>query len=476
MTYHLLQLLLTYSALIVAAFPAASKTPILKPDQLVILSVTDVKGKTSPCGCHTPKGGLSRQASYIDSIRADYGQVVWVDNGGFFPEQNDRQDLVAFLMDGMKLVGVDAVGVGERDLRYGAAFLEVQAKRAKLPLVCANLVRKANRKPFVAPYVIEKTGTLKVGLFGLIGPKANLGPARDSLLVLDPAETATRTAQALRKAGADVVILLSQLGKVESEDLVAAVEGIDAVVVGHDTPILQKGRMIKNTVACYGGEQGQYMCQTVLTLDARRRAVNGQADAVMLSPEVGEKPEIQKLVKAFEDDYNDRFRKAEAERQVHAQPQPKVDDSHRYLGDEVCGRCHAAEAQQWKTTAHSLALQTLVDVQKESTPECIPCHVVGYQKSGGFVSAAATPHLGNVQCENCHGMGTDHDGGGKTTPRVTEQTCVQCHNPERDPEFDFAKKLPMIVHGNTSGESIKTMQARKASGRSTMMKGHGGGH
>ena len=29
---------------------ASSKGPILKPDQLIILSTTDVKGKTSPCG------------------------------------------------------------------------------------------------------------------------------------------------------------------------------------------------------------------------------------------------------------------------------------------------------------------------------------------------------------------------------------------------------------------------------------------
>ena len=29
---------------------ATSKAPILQPDKLIILSTTDVKGKTSPCG------------------------------------------------------------------------------------------------------------------------------------------------------------------------------------------------------------------------------------------------------------------------------------------------------------------------------------------------------------------------------------------------------------------------------------------
>lgn len=33
-----------------AAASTAKKTGILEPDKLVILSTTDVKGKTSPCG------------------------------------------------------------------------------------------------------------------------------------------------------------------------------------------------------------------------------------------------------------------------------------------------------------------------------------------------------------------------------------------------------------------------------------------
>ena len=37
-------------AWIVLAGAAATRTPILEPDKLVILSTTDVKGKASPCG------------------------------------------------------------------------------------------------------------------------------------------------------------------------------------------------------------------------------------------------------------------------------------------------------------------------------------------------------------------------------------------------------------------------------------------
>ena len=110
----------------------------------------------------------------------------------------------------------------------------------------------------------------------------------------------------MRKKGATVVVLLSQLGKVESEDLAAAVPGIDAVICGRNVPMIQKGRMVKNTVTSYGGEQGQYISRTLLTLDARGRVATGDNETFMLGPEIGEKPEIAKLVKDFEDAFNEK--------------------------------------------------------------------------------------------------------------------------------------------------------------------------
>ncbi len=148
-------------------------------------------------------------------------------------------------MDVMHRLNTDAVGVGERDLRYGASFLRAQVKLNRLPVVCANLIEKHSREPLFNPYLVKKIGGLEVGFFGLIGEKVNLGPSRDSLLVEEPTAVATRTIAEMRKKGVDVVVLLGQLGKAENEDLVSTVDGVDAVVVGRDTPITPKGRMIK---------------------------------------------------------------------------------------------------------------------------------------------------------------------------------------------------------------------------------------
>lgn len=388
----------------------------------------------------------------MDSVKAQYGQVLLVDAGGFFPEQNDAiyQNPAWFMLQAMKLLGTDAVSISDKELRFGKSFLVANVKSSGLQVVSANIWDKQTKKTLMPPYVIKKVGTVKVGIFGLTTDKADMGPARDSITVEEPTAAAKRTVTALRKQGATVIVLLSQLGKVESEDLVTAVDGIDVVVVGRNVPLLQKGRMIKNTVACYGGEQGQYIGRTIVTLDAARKMATGENDTFMLGAEVGEKPEILSLVKSFEDAFNEKLRqeekkKAAAQSAAPTSGQAEASVDH-YMGAEVCGRCHQAELAQYKTTSHARAWETLVDLKKDARPDCIPCHVVGFKQPGGFQTGDDGARLGDVQCENCHGMGTQHESFPAQSRRITESTCVTCHDPSNSPTFSFAVYQPHILH------------------------------
>lgn len=355
-------------------------------------------------------------------------------------------------MDGMVLLGTDAAGMSEKELKYGRGWLLAQLKRSKLPMVCANVWDKSTKKTLVPASRIVKKGGVTVGIFALNSDKVDLGPARDSLTVEDPVAAAKRTVAELKKQGATVIVLLSQLGKVESEDIVTGVDGIDVVIAGRNVPMLQKGRMIKNTVAVYGGEQGQHMGRTIVTLDAAKKMQTGENDVFVMGPDVGEKPEILQLVKSFNDAFNDKMRKLEKERALSAKQQTggegqvQKQSVDHFVGSEVCQRCHQPEYAQWQTTGHARAWQTLVDIKKESTPECVKCHVVGYKQEGGFQTADDAPKLGNVQCENCHGMGTAHEAMPSQHQKVTEATCVGCHTSTNSPSFNFAVYQPHILH------------------------------
>ena len=430
------------------------------PDTLVVLSTTDLKGKTSPCGCHIPKGGIARIAAFLDSARAVRRATLYLDAGGFFPEQDGRTDLAEFMTRSLAQLGVGAIGVGPRDLRHGIAFLKDLVQRTGAPVTCANLADKRTRLPIFTSGRLLDVGGVKVGVFAIYSDRLDLGPAADSLVVLDPENAAQSQVTALRTKGAQVVILLAQMGRAGGEDLVSTVPGIDAVVLGHDIPVYEMGRRIGGTMASYAGEQGQHLGVIKVALSPAGKVLDEYCSVAALGPDVREQPAMFRAVKTFEDAYNERMRVEERSANVNDDDDP-VD---HFVGEQVCARCHAAEAQQWRTTAHSLAWETLQRVKKDATPECIPCHVVGFRQAGGFETDLRTPHLVNVQCENCHGMGTEHASDWLTQHKVNEGTCRTCHNQERDPEFDFAAKFPLIVHGNTSGESIRIVKARRGSG------------
>ena len=427
------------------------------PAKLIVIGTTDLKGRTSPCGCHTPKGGFARSASVLDSLRAAGAAFLYVDAGGGFPDQDGRSDLAEFMYRSLSALEPAAVGVGPRDLRHGAQFLQQLARDTKLPVICANLVDRASGKRlFPASRVVTVQG-VKVGLFALIGERWDLGAARDSVAVTDPENAAHEVVLALRAQGAQVIVLLSQLGKVGGEDLASAVPGIDAVILGHDVPIFERGRRVGDAMLSYSGELGQHLGVIHIALDASGHANGGDVEVRSLGPDVREQPATLARVKGFEDAFNERMRQEMlVMRGGDDQDSDPVD---HFVGVAVCARCHEPEAAQWRTTAHSLAWDTLVREKKDATPECITCHVVGFGQPGGFRTAGLTPGLMNVQCENCHGVGTQHRDG--WLQELSPLTCQNCHRDEHDPEFNYERKLALVTHSNLSGESIRVVKARR---------------
>lgn len=109
-----------------------------------------------------------------------------------------------------------------------------------------------------------------------------------------------------------------------------------------------------------------------------------------------------------------------------------------------CGFCHPGVHDEWLTTNHATALETLEAIGQGSNATCLECHTVGFGQSGGFVDRATTDALAGVQCENCHGPGAQHvsdimdpalrppAGIAMLDPNI----CGKCHNDFHHPTFD----------------------------------------
>jgi hypothetical protein len=343
----------------------------------------------------------------------------------------------------MELMGYDAIGVGERELAFGLARFQGMAAKSKVPIIASNLLDKKTGKPAFKSSVIVKKGGIKVGVFALVGPKLTLpGRTADSLVIDDPIETAQAMVAQLRKQ-ADVVVLLAHLGRVEGEDLAAQVPGIDVVVLAHHPGFVAEGRRVNDAITVASGEQGQNMGLTLVTVDGKK-VTDLKSETRILMPEVGERADIARITKEFEDKINEEQKKLQQTTKVQElMPKPGQD---QYLGTENCIGCHAEQAQQWQSTQHAHAFATLERVQKDATPECVQCHVVGFGRPSGFQNAQASAKLKNGGCEVCHGFGSRHDMFAKNGGTVAEAVCITCHTPANDPGWNYAAKLPRVKH------------------------------
>jgi len=357
-----------------------------------------------------------------------------VDAGDYFGVGGEQDSLKsAYMVHAMDVLGYDVVTLGEREFNFGQAFLLDCFKKTKMDVVSANIVYADTKKPFVKPYVIRKVCSARVAFTGLIGKEMRIRqlPSERGIEILDPFETA------------DVVVVLSHLGLTDAQKLALEVPGIDVMVFGHQAGLFRTIVKTQEVVTLRGGERGQYVPTLHMVVqDGKISSFDG--DVVVLDDKVPADDAMNHAVDEFSDKLNQRFNEANKTTAEEAQKRTLAQVSgDRYLGEATCRRCHEMEYQMYTSQKHAHAFQTLIDNQRDSTPECLPCHVVGMGQLGGFVSRQGTPELVNVQCENCHGVGTRHPEHGAI---VGPDVCITCHTASQSPNFQYDEMVAKIVH------------------------------
>ena len=124
-------------------------------------------------------------------------------------------------------------------------------------------------------------------------------------------------------------------------------------------------------------------------------------------------------------------------------PETCAEPSATYVGWKNCETCHPEIAGSWQNTRHAKAIESLKKSKQETLPACVKCHVTGYEKDGGFIDNELTPEMAGVQCEVCHGPGSDHveiweevypkktltpeQQGRAQLPIPNVDNCLKCH-------------------------------------------------
>lgn len=205
----------------------------------------------------------------------------------------------AFLLSQLGAMGYSALVVGERELVLGSQELLRRAAAAKLPLLAANLVDAQGKRPFPGR-TMATAGGRKVGIFAVVDGGEY---ERHGLRCLSAAGAAQAEVDALRKAGAQVVVGLLHMNYDAALRVAGDLKGVDYVVQAHDgRPVLVQ--QVGATLMAGAGQRGQVVGRAVLDLRGAGPLflVEDKADAqrAMLEQEGGLK-RLQERMKAASD-------------------------------------------------------------------------------------------------------------------------------------------------------------------------------
>ncbi len=314
----------------------------------------------------------------------------------------------------------------------------------------ANVYDAATGKPLVQPYMIVERGGVKFGITGAMAADLDIrlekGVESSGVTVGDATEALRTLIPEIRKK-ADFVLVLSHMGLDQSKALVAAVPGIDFLVVGNQANYAAKLFDVGTTVFLQPGYKGQYVSVCRLRFDA---------SGVYLGPRGRDHRDGRQGARGRLD--GPPHEGAQGRRGAHRQgeggragPDPRVPEARAEYREAClgvqgsCRRCHQSQFDQWQTTAHAKAFATLETAQQSTNPACVRCHTTCEVELKQDGTEAVPAEMQNVQCESCHGLGARHARDG-SYGQVSVANCLACHDKENSPDFNYAEYLPKVTH------------------------------
>jgi hypothetical protein len=406
-------------------------TVVESRDDIVMFFTGETLGSLKPCGCSGGQlGGLERRTS-IFAVSPRANRLI-VDTGGLV-QNDDEQDLIKFriLFEGFRLLGYDLVCLTPQDEKT-AANLGILDEGDRSFNIIAARGQDANMPVSFTRQFTVREHTISVNVAVL---DAQAGPISRAAELFPDGDAAQRV---------NILILGGCEGRAAENILSAVPQSIDCVICPSDSdePRLlseQGARPLAFTV----GRFGRHVSRLGVTVPAHNGPVLLQLADIPVAEEL---PRDEALVRLYQS-YQQLVKDGNLLERYPRIPLPEPDVT--YVGSKACAQCHEYEHRKWSEQAHAHALATLRKVGSDRDPECVICHVVGMEYSGGFITWEQTPHLSDVGCEVCHGPGSKHvQTTGQAPTSEPQKKCLNCHTPEHSGEYagheeEFMKK---IVH------------------------------
>jgi hypothetical protein len=461
-----------------------------KPTLAIVFS-GELDGYLEPCGCaglENQLGGLKRRHTFFKELETAGWPLVKLDLGGLVKRKDVQTEIkFRYALESLADIGYTAVGLGPNDVRLGVdalAYAIGNLDPAKNPVVSANLgvygLKESVEMGLTRRYRVIEAGGKRIGVTAVLGARhATTAASVSELAYVPAAEALAEVARQLATERCDVQVLLVHGSPAEATELSKAFPQFQIVATagGADEPPRQPTVVAgSGAVLMETGHKGMYV--TVLAFfddpDPKKR---NRYQRVPLDSRFAESPEMQAKLVSYQKELETMTLPGLG---LNGVAHPDGD----FVGSEACADCHTAAWEVFESTPHYHATDTLeaLDPPRQFDPECLSCHVTGWNPqeyfpyTSGYVSLDSSPQLKQNGCENCHGPGADHVAAESGAVSVTDEqrdalrkalqmevvpnegnkdgqafgnvvkNCMLCHDLDNSPDFDFQEYWPQVMH------------------------------
>ena len=406
---------------------------------------------------------------------------VLVDTGYFMSDERSahnrlRPDVVAkddWVLKAYEQTNVDVVNVSSHDLRYFSSVLgktEFTRRAGSEPLlerlVSANTVSESPAVLSPRPFIVREVPSREAGApkpvrVAFLGLTEMTPAPPPGFKLIDPAEAARRTVPEARKT-ADVVVALAKVSSEEAARIAREAPGIDVIIAGNSVSLEQSFTppfYVGQTLVVFTPFETRMLGELRFYRGAQGRFTTRQRFIAIDEITIPDDPAAKKIVDAA----------AAAERQARGNSKKLLDawlassrergganresgssskSAPAYVTSAACSQCHTTQYMKWANSAHAHATDPLPPRSAEFEVSCLECHATGYKPAIANDTSPFVP-LQTVQCEQCHGPGSDHVAKpAKGYGRVTDMkaACVGCHDSEVSPGFNLQVAWEKIKH------------------------------
>src|SRR5262249_31711436 len=244
-------------------------------------------------------GGLDRIATVLKAIRSERGdKVVFLDGGDTWQNsytalKTRGQDMV----DCMALLKPDAM-TGHWEFTLGEARVKEIVGALPFPFLAQNIRDTEWNEPAFKASVIYERGGVKIGIIGQALPYTPVANPRWMIPNWSfgiREEDLRKQVEAIRKEGAELVVLLSHNGFDLDRKLASRVSGIDVILTAHTHDALPEAVKVGRTLLVASGSHGKFVSRLDLDVrggevkDYRYKLIPVFADAIAPDSEVAAK-------------------------------------------------------------------------------------------------------------------------------------------------------------------------------------------